>query len=118
MTEPLSYATPVERAKTPLIAWLSIGFAVLALLLDVFAVYYVRSTSMAYVNTGNGTGVVLVSSSRPVWIHSLQVLALGLPLLGFVFAIAATVRVPSNKAAAIVGLVLNVLMWALVILIA
>jgi hypothetical protein len=118
VTEPLSYATPVERAKTPLIAWLSIGLAVLAFLTDVFAVYFMRSQSKAYVNTGNGTALVFVSSSTPAWVHLLQLLAIALPLVGLVLGIVAAIRVRSNRAAAIVGMVLNALLLAGLLLIA
>jgi ABC-type uncharacterized transport system permease subunit len=116
VTEPLSYATP-DRAKTPLIAWLSIGLAILAFFVDLFAIYAVRSQSKVYVSTTGGAGVVL-SPSPPAWIHLLQVLAIGLPLVGLVLAIVAAVRVRSNKSAAIVGIVLNALMLGVLLLIA
>lgn len=118
MTEPLSYETPVERAKTPLIAWLSIGLAVLGFFVDVLAVYYVRSTPMAFTNSSNGGGVVLISSPPPMWTHVFQVLAIGMPIAGLVLAIVALRRAKSRKAAAIVGIVLNVMILGLLVLLA
>ncbi|HTL30895.1 MAG TPA: hypothetical protein VL282_16815 [Tepidisphaeraceae bacterium] len=119
MTEPLNYATPVGQ-KTPLIAWISIALAGLALLIAVFAVYFVRSTSMAITTTttGSATSAVLFSTPPPVWVRGLQVLALGLPVIGLILAIVAVRRVPSNKAAAIVGIVLNAMMLCGLLLVA
>jgi hypothetical protein len=118
VTESLNYETPVERAKTPLMAWLSIGLAVLAFLVDVFAVYYVRSTPKGFTSSSNGGGVVLISSPPPMWTHVLQVLSIGMPVAGLILAIIAVRRANSRKAAAIVGIVLNVLILGLLVLIA
>ena len=117
MTEPLNYAAPVVQ-KTPPIAWLSIGLAVFAFLVDVFAIYFIRSQTMAFTSTGNGTTAVLISSPPPVWVHLLQVLAIGAPLVGLIFAIIAVRRAGTNKGAAIVGIVLNALMLVGLFLIA
>jgi hypothetical protein len=115
VTEPLNYATPVERAKTPLIAWVSIALAVLAFVTDLIAIRTVRSVAMVTVNGSTG---VVITQSPPAWIHLLQALAILLPLVGLILGIVAAIRVRSNKAAAIVGIVLNALMLVGLLLIA
>lgn len=114
MTEPLNYATPVVE-KTPLIAWLAIAFAVLAVLVDVVGERLVVSIAVVTVN-GNTTTVV--QQSAPIWVHLVQALAVGCPLIGLGLGIVAVRRVRTKKSAAIVGIVLNALMLGAVLLIA
>jgi hypothetical protein len=96
------------------IAWVSIGLAAFAVVIDVLGIFPGRVvTNNTIVGTVNGTTYVTtttVISPLPVWMNILRVLAIVTPLVGLVLAIVALRRANTNRATAIVGTVLNALL--------
>jgi hypothetical protein len=114
VTEPLNYQTPLAREKAPLLGWVAIALALLAVGVDLIALYSIRQTPTTI--TINGATVTAVTMPPPLWVRVVQVTGIATPFIGLGLAIVALIRSGSSKSVAIAAIVANAITVCILIL--